>query len=203
MSIYQKYVLPRLIDFVMQGEKNEKERELLVPRASGVVLDIGFGSGLNLPFYKKVVSKLFALDPSRELWELAKARMSTASFPVEFINASAESIPLADNSVDTTVMTWTLCSIPNHKQALQEVRRVLREQGKLLFVEHGLSPEKHISKWQNHFNFVWKRIAGGCHLNRKIDDLITNAGFEILELEKGSGKMVLSYQYKGVAMVRK
>lgn len=203
MSIYQKYVLPRLINFVMQGEENDKERESLVSKASGIVLDIGFGSGLNLPFYRKEISKLFALDPSRELWELAKERVSKAQFPVEFINTSAERISLADNSIDTAIMTWTLCSISNPEQALHEVRRVLKVGKKLLFVEHGLSPEKHISKWQTHFNFIWKRIAGGCHLDRKIDDLITNAGFEIIELEKGPGKIALSYQYKGVAVVRK
>lgn len=201
MNIYQKYVLPRLINFVMQDEKKEEGRALLVPRASGVVLDIGFGSGLNLPFYRAEVGKLFALDPSRELWELAKERVDAASFPVEFIGASAESIPLENNSVDTAVMTWTLCSIPNPKQALQEIRRVLKPWGKLLFVEHGLSPEKRISKWQTRFNFVWQHIAGGCHLDRKIDDLITNAGFEVVELEKGPGKMI--YQYKGVATGRK
>lgn len=201
MNIYQKYILPRLINFVMQDEKNEKKRAQLIPRASGIVLEIGFGSGLNLPFYGKEVSKLYAIDPSKELWEFSKERVSKAPFPVEFINASAERIPLADNSVDAAITTWTLCSIPNPEQALREVQRVLKAAGKLLFIEHGLSPEKRISKWQIRFNPFWKRIAGGCHLDRKIDDLITNAGFKIVELKKTPGKAALSYEYKGVARI--
>lgn len=208
MGLYKKYILPRLINLAMRDESNANERANLVPRASGVVLEIGFGSGLNLPFYTAGITKLYALDPSKELLNLARERVKKVSFPIEFLAASAEKIPLRDDTVDTVVTTWTLCSIPRPEQALREAKRVLRAGGKFIFIEHGWSPEKNVARWQNRLNPIWKVIAGGCQLNRKIDDLLAQADFEIIELKKEYQKRrnhkpkILNYLYKGVAKIK-
>jgi ubiquinone/menaquinone biosynthesis C-methylase UbiE len=145
MDFYNKYVLPKLLDKGMKREEMNKLRPGVVEGASGVVLEIGFGSGLNLPYYKNT-SKLYALDPSRELYELSKDKTGSASFPIEYLEASAEKIPLPDNSVDTVVSAWTLCSIPHPEIALREVVRVLKPNEKFMFIEHGTSPK---SFWKN------------------------------------------------------
>lgn len=201
MSVYGKYVLPRLIDLAMRSKADVAERAKFIPRASGVVLEVGIGSGLNVPFYGNTVERLYGVDPSLELWKLARSRMARVPFPVEFLRASAEDIPMEDMMVDTVVMTWTLCSIPSASQALQEMKRVLKPGGRLLFVEHGLAPDQGVVAWQNRLNPLWKRVAGGCNLNRKIDDLITDAGFLLTQIDRGygGGPKPMAYLYRGLA----
>ena len=201
MGIYAHYILPRLIDLVMRKESDTAERARLVPLARGRVLEVGFGSGLNLPFYSRAVERLYGLDPSRELWRLARRRIDTTGVPFEFIPGSAEVIPLPEASIDDVVMTWTACSIANAERALREIRRVLMPGGRLLFVEHGHAPDAVVAKWQDRLNPMWKRLAGGCNLNRRIDDLVAGAGFEITSIERGYGEgpRPFSYLYKGIA----
>jgi ubiquinone/menaquinone biosynthesis C-methylase UbiE len=201
MGIYNRYILPRLINLAMQSRVVSAERAKLVPLASGKVLEVGIGSGLNLPFYPRNVEKLYGLDPSRELWRMARKRVARALFPIEFFALSGESIPLESTMFDTVVTTCTLCSIPDPARALMEMKRVLKPEGQLIFIEHGLSPEARVMAWQNRLTPIWQRIAGGCHLNRKMDDLIRNAGYHFIQIEKGyiEGPKILTYLYKGIA----
>jgi ubiquinone/menaquinone biosynthesis C-methylase UbiE len=201
VNVYEKYLLPWLIHWGMQSKVATAERRRVIPLASGTVLEVGVGSGLNLPFYGPEVQRLYALDPSRELWKMARKRVREVAFPVEFLAASAERIPLEDRSVDTVVSTWTLCTIPDPWLALSEMRRVLKPEGQLIFVEHGRSPDPGVEAWQNRFTPVWKRVAGGCHLNRSIDALIADAGFDITQIERGyrRGPKPMAYLYKGLA----
>ena len=201
MNLYERYVLPRLIDLAMRNKAATAERARLIPLAAGIVLEVGIGSGLNLPFYGSAVERLHGVDPRPELWALARGRLEGISFPIEFVEASAEHIPMGDRTVDTVVTTWTLCSIPNARLALLEMQRVLKPEGRLLFVEHGLAPDPRVVAWQDRLNPVWRRVAGGCNLNRKIDRLILDAGFQLTENEQGygTGLRLVSYLYRGVA----
>ncbi len=153
--------------------------------ARGRVLEIGAGSGLNLGLYPPEVSEILALEPDGKLLELAERNAAKAGRRVTFIQGSAEEIPLDDESVDTVVTTWTLCTIPNPDRALAEMHRVLKRDGRLVFAEHGLAPEQSVRKWQNRLTPVWMKVAGGCHLNRPIAELVRHAGFEVDELETG------------------
>lgn len=146
-------------------------------------MEIGIGSGLNLPFYPGSITRLSGVDPSAELLSMARRKLTALPFPVELFFRSAEDLPSDDRSFDTAVLTWTLCSIADPMQALAEVKRVLRPGGRLLFVEHGLSPEPKVQAWQHRLTPMWKRIGGGCHLNRKIDDLVRPANFCLVELQ--------------------
>ena len=201
MSLYARYVLPRLTDLIMRNKADAAERAKLIPQASGVVLEIGIGSALNVPYYGPTVKRLYGVDPSRELWTIGRRRMKAASFPIEFLPCSAESIPLEDAGVDTVVSTWTLCTIRDPCAALAEVRRVLKPDGYLLFIEHGRAPDTHAQVWQDRLTPLWMRVAGGCHMNRQIDMLISEAGFSFAKIETGyvSGPKVLAYLYRGVA----
>jgi ubiquinone/menaquinone biosynthesis C-methylase UbiE len=201
MNLYERYVLPRLIDLAMRNKATQAERARAIPLAAGTVLEVGIGSGLNLPFYGRAVERLYGVDPRRELWTLARKRIERAPCPVEFVQASAERIPMGDGSIDTVVMTWTLCSIPDAGRALLEMNRVLKPEGQLIFVEHGLAPDPRIVAWQDRLNPVWRRVAGGCNLNRKIDALILDAGFQFTQNEQGygTGPRPMAYLYRGVA----
>jgi ubiquinone/menaquinone biosynthesis C-methylase UbiE len=165
------------------------------------VLEIGVGSGLNFPLYGKGVEFVYGIDPSPRLLSIARRRAAASGIPVELLLGSATAIPLADNAVDTIVMTWTLCSIPDPLAALREMRRVLKPDGNLCFVEHGLSPEPGVERWQHRLTPPWRRIAGGCHLDRKMDDLIRQAGFDLTNLheEYAPGPRAMSYMYQGCA----
>jgi ubiquinone/menaquinone biosynthesis C-methylase UbiE len=201
MSLYEKLLLPRIIDFVMRQKHLARYRGEVVGEARGRVLEIGIGSGLNLPYYGRDVESVIGLDPSQRLLEVAGQRAAKASMPVELLLGSATAIPLDDASIDTVVMTWTLCSIPDPQAALAEIRRVLKADGKLLFVEHGLAPEPSVERWQNRLTPVWRRIGGGCHLNRKMDALMHAAGFDLPQLstEYAPGPRPMSFMYFGCA----
>jgi ubiquinone/menaquinone biosynthesis C-methylase UbiE len=201
VSLYADYLLPRLIDLVMRGKAAHDERAKLVPLASGVVAEIGSGSGLNARFFGDAVERVYALDPSLALWRLGRARLDAARVPVRFVVASGEAIPLPDHAIDTALMTWTLCSIPDARAALHEIRRVLKPSGRLLFVEHGCAPDAPVRRWQERLNPGWRRLAGGCNLNRPIDALIADAGFRIVQMERGygPGPRPFDYLYRGIA----
>jgi SAM-dependent methyltransferase len=201
MGFYGRVVLPRLIDLAMRGREIVAEREWLIPRAAGLVLEVGAGTGLNLPHYRDGVTRLLALDPSLPSWRLARRRVAGARVPVQFVAGSGERIPVRDASVDTAVITWTLCSIPDPAAALAELRRVLRPAGRLLFVEHGRAPDASVQRWQQRLTPFWRHVAGGCHLDRPIDRLIRAAGFSVDELEaRYVGRpRVGTYFYRGIA----
>ena len=202
MSFYQHWVLPWVIDLTMRNKEARRYRERVIPQANGLVLEIGSGSGLNLPFYGPAVRHLFALEPSPQLRKMAGRRTTGTRFPVEFLDSSAEEIPLDRGSVDTVVTTWSLCTIPDAGRALDEMRRVLKPGGVLLFVEHGLAPDAVVRAWQHRLNPIWNRIGGGCNLNRKIDSLIVQSGFGLAELEteyvKGPKPMTFTYSGRAV-----
>lgn len=201
MGIYSQYVLPRLIHFAMQSTLAAAERQHYVPLASGKVLEVGIGSGLNIPFYSRNVESLVGVDPSGALWKMARRRAELAPFPIDYLGLSGECIPVADKAFDTVVTTWTLCSIPDPMKALEEMRRVLQPDGRLIFIEHGLAPERKVQVWQHRLNPLWQRLAGGCNLHRMIETLITDAGFHIIQIETGylKGPKPPSFLYKGLA----
>lgn len=202
VGAYVKYILPRIIDLVMRNKDMARLRADWVPHAHGDVLEIGIGSGLNLPFYSSQVRRLYGVEPSVELQRMARIRAASAPTKVEFLSQSAEkSLPLSDESIDTVVITWTLCSIADPPSALRQMKRVLKPNGLLIFVEHGRAPDPKVSTWQDRITPVWKRIGGGCHLNRKIDGLLMEAGFKIEELETKylPGPRPMTYTYQGVA----
>jgi ubiquinone/menaquinone biosynthesis C-methylase UbiE len=202
MGFYNKLVLPRLINLAMRNSRLASFRQQTIGAARGLVLEVGVGSGLNLPLYRSAVDRVCGIDPSRELLCRASKRFSDARIPVSLVRASAEQLPFGDTAFDTLVMTWTLCSIPNPVEALTEMRRVLKPGGRLLFVEHGLSPEPRIIRWQRRLTPYWKQIGGGCHLDRKIDDLIRAAGFRVDTLETGymKGPKPWTFMYQGSAI---
>lgn len=201
MALYRKFILPHLINFVMGRKDLARCRSEIVSQAHGEILEIGIGSGLNLPFYSSRVTKVRGVDPSSELLQMASRRAGFLPVPLELLNASAEELPLGDQTVDSVVMTWSLCSIPDPNKALREMRRVLKPGGDLFFVEHGLSPEPQIKTWQERINPPWRALAGGCNLNREIDRLISSAGFRIRQLDKSylPGPRVFSFTYRGRA----
>ena len=204
MGFYAEWILPPLIDLSMRNKQLSPYRERTAGAAEGRVLDIGIGSGLNLPFYAHKAGEIFGLDPSLPLLARARNKAPRMQTPIQLLEGSAERIPLADHSMDTIVMTWTGCSIPDIRSALAEMRRVLRPGGRLLFVEHGRAPEPRVARWQDRLNPFWQRFSGGCHLNRKIDDLLSNAGFQIDCLATGyiPGPKIMTFFYEGAAMPR-
>lgn len=185
----------------MNTEVVSRVRSQIIPAAHGRVLEVGIGPGLNLPFYSSNVQDLRGVDPSKELLRMAEKTVSQARFPVELVQGSAEDLPVESDTVDTVVITWSLCSIPDPGKALAEVRRVLKPGGDLIFAEHGLAPEPKVNAWQNRLNPMWKAFAGGCNLNRPIDRLISSAGFNVLQLETTylPGPKILTFNYKGHA----
>jgi len=202
MGFYDKNVLPHLINLACGSKPTTKQREKVVPQAVGDVLEIGFGSGLNLPFYdQQKVRKIFALEPSAEMRKLSGERVSASTMDIEFIDLPGEEIPLDANSVDTVLMTFTLCTIPDVAAALEGMRRVLKPGGKLVFCEHGKAPDAGVLKWQNRLNPAWQKIGGGCNLNRDIPALLEASGFRIAVDERMyiPGPRIFSYNYWGSA----
>ena len=184
MGLYNKYILPRLINSTCSVSTVSKQRAKIVPLAKGEVLEIGIGSGLNIPFYRKdQVKAIWGLEPQGELLSMARELGEHHDIPIHFLQASAEEIPLDNKQFDTIVITYTLCSIPMAAQALQEMKRVLKSDGQVLFCEHGAAPDQAVLKWQNRINRIWKRLGGGCNLNRDIPQLFVDAGFHIPDLQ--------------------
>jgi ubiquinone/menaquinone biosynthesis C-methylase UbiE len=201
MGFYERWIVPRLLDLAMRNRVLDPYRQRTIETAQGLVLEVGVGSGLNLPLYGPAVTRVVGLDPSPELLRLASRRVPDMVIPVSLLRASAEHLPLADAVFDTIVMTWTLCSISNPIAALTDMRLVLRPGGRLICVEHGLSPEVSTARWQHRLTPYWKRISGGCHLDRKTDDLIRAAGFQIdaIEMAYMQGPKPWTFMYKGSA----
>jgi ubiquinone/menaquinone biosynthesis C-methylase UbiE len=179
MSLYERWVLPRLLDWAMGCPALDEERRATLSSAHGKVLEVGFGSGRNLPFYPRSVETLVAVDPSGESAALARHRIAQAPFPVDYVRLAGERITAADESFDCVVSTFTLCSIPDPVAALRRLRRVLKPGGQLLFVEHGLSPDANVQRWQHRLNGVQRALFGGCNLNRDTTQLLTQAGFSV------------------------
>ncbi|MAS58902.1 MAG: SAM-dependent methyltransferase [Gammaproteobacteria bacterium] len=184
MNFYDKYILPSLINCGCGTKPMRYQRQKIVPLAEGSVLEIGIGSGLNLPFYDLgKINKIWGLDPSKELNNMAKNISTTIDVEVDFIIGGAEEIPLPDNSIDTVLLTYTLCTIAEVKDSIREMERVLKTSGRMLFCEHGLAPDEKVVRWQERLSPYWKKIAGGCHLNRNIPKIIEDSKFKIVKLE--------------------
>ena len=202
MSFYENKVLPHLINFACSTKPSQKQREKIVPLAEGDVLEIGFGTGLNLPFYDtQKVRKIWGLEPSEGMRRKAQPMVDSSDLDVEFIDLPGESIPLDAKSVDTVLVTYSLCTIPDAITALEGMRRVLKPGGSLLFCEHGIAPDESVRRWQDRLNPGWSWAAGGCNMNRDIPDLIAKGGFEISADERMyiPGPKVLCYNYWGRA----
>jgi ubiquinone/menaquinone biosynthesis C-methylase UbiE len=203
MGLYDRYILPTVTNWACSAKPNMKQREKVVPLAEGEVLEIGLGSGLNLPYYDTArVRKVWGLEPSEGMRRLAEKRLQDSNLELEMIDVSAEEIPLEEKSIDTVVITYTLCSIPDVERALRGARRVLRPGGRLLFCEHGLAPEGPVRRWQHRINPVWRRFSGGCNVNRDIPGLLQEGGFRVVVDERMyiPGIRFLSYNYWGSAV---
>ena len=203
MGIYEKYLLPKLLNMAMKAPAMTELRQKLVPMAEGKVLEIGVGSGLNLPFYDRSV-QVTGLDPSVELQSYARDVASRQGVDVEFLSEGGEEIPADDNSFDSVVMTWTLCTIPDPVAAMQEIRRVLKPEGKIILAEHGEAPDAGVSRWQKRINPIWNVIGGGCNLNRRIEALYQDSGFAFDQIDRSylPGPKWATYTYRGVASIR-
>ncbi|MDB3994678.1 class I SAM-dependent methyltransferase [Gammaproteobacteria bacterium] len=206
MSLYEKYVLPKFLNCACGSKPVARQREKVVPLAEGKVLEIGIGSGLNLPFYDKTkVDEIWGLDPSEELSEIARAVAIQEGMEVNFISSGAEEIPLPDDHFDSVLITYTMCTIPEVIRANTEIRRVLKNQGKMIFCEHGAAPDDNIRKWQKRINPFWGKIAGGCNIDRNIPSLIQDSGFDIIEIEEmylPNTPKIAGYNFWGYAVSR-
>ncbi len=205
MGLYSRYILPKVINFTCGLKPIMRQREKVVPRAHGRVLEVGIGSGLNLPYYDAAkVTKVWGLDPAPEMMQMAKRAAGSLPFEVEFIGLPGDEIPLEDNSVDTVVVTYTLCTIPDTTPALRQISRVLRPGGELIFCEHGAAPDASVRRWQDRLNPIWKRLGGGCNLNRPIPTIIEAGGFRIKSLDTMyiPGWRPASFNYWGTAVSR-
>ncbi len=201
MGFYRDQVLPRIEDRVMRGKEYARLRARVAAGLAGEVLEVGFGSGLNVPYYPPGVRRVRAVDPATVGRKLAAARVAASTAPVDYIGADAQALPLEDASIDSVLSTWTLCTIPDAGKALAEIRRVLRPGGALNFVEHGLSPDEKVARVQDRFTPLQRRVAGGCHLNRPIDRLVKDSGLELTRVDAYymPGPHAWGYTFEGVA----
>ena len=184
MGFYDRHILPPLLSAMMGTKPIRYQRKKVVPRAEGRVLEIGFGAGHNLPFYDAAkVSHLWALEPSREIRAKAAERIAASPLEIEFLDLPGEEIPLEDDAADTVLVTYTLCTIPDVMRALSGMRRVLKPTGNLICCEHGAAPDESVKRWQARLDPAWGRIAGGCHLNRAVPQLLQDAGFRIGDIQ--------------------
>jgi len=201
VGLYAEHVLPRGVAWGMSGPRFRRQRASCFQEVAGRVLEVGFGAGLNLPHYPERVTELLAVEPATVNLKLAAPRVAAAPFPVRFIGRDGGAIPVEDGSIDHVTSTWTLCTIADLPQALSEMRRVLKPDGRLHFLEHGLSPDEDVARWQHRLDRLQAFLFGGCHLDRRIDDIVCAAGFAIDSLERYymEGPRILSYLYKGRA----
>lgn len=206
MGFYENYILPGMIDVACGAGPILKQRAKVVPLAEGRVLEVGMGSAINIPFYDPArIEMVWGLEPSEGMRRKAAPRIAKAPFPIEWLGFPGEEIPLDDNSADTVLLTFTLCTIPDFAKALEQMRRVLKPDGRLLFAEHGEAPDESVRKWQNRINPIWKRIAGGCNVNRQIPKLIEDGGFKIEDVDSmylPQTPRFAAFQYWGVATQR-
>lgn len=205
LGLYAEHVVPRIINVACGAKQSRPSRERVCAGLHGQVVEIGFGSGHNVPFYPDTVERVAAIEPSQLSWKLAQERLSASTVTVEQSGLDGQSLPFADNSFDTALSTWTLCTIPDPVLALTEVHRVLRPGGTLHFVEHGLAPDENVQRWQRRLEPLQRRLAGGCHLTRPILDLFKAAGFSVEQVdvfyEAGAPK-ALAADSLGVAVAR-
>lgn len=202
MGFYTRHILPCCLDKACSIGPIEKQRAKIVPLAKGRVLEIGIGSGLNLPHYDPAqVTKVIGVDPDEHIWKRSQSRRAKVKFPIERIGLSGEDIPLDSGTMDTVVVTYSLCTIPDPVKALREMRRILKPDGEILFCEHGRAADANIVKWQKRIDPIWSKVAGGCHSGRDIPKLLQDAGLEARELHQQyiPGPKVLSYNYWGRA----
>lgn len=204
MSFYEQHILPHVIDFACGDKVIMEQRQHVLAAAEGRVLEVGMGSGLNLRYYNPdKVDFVWGLEPSDGMGKKAQKNLQQSPVPVEWLGLPGEEIPLDSHSADTVVLTFTLCTIPEWETALKQMKRVLKPGGKLLFCEHGAAPDEAVARWQNRVNPLWKKIAGGCHLNRNIPELISQAGFSIRELEADylpKTPRIAGFRYRGYAI---
>ena len=203
MSFYEQHILPHVIDFACGDKVIMEQRQHVLAAAEGRVLEVGMGSGLNLRYYNPdKVDFVWGLEPSDGMRKKAQKNLQQSPVQVEWLGLPGEEIPLDSHSADTVVLTFTLCTIPEWETALRQMKRVLKPGGKLLFCEHGAAPDEAVARWQNRVNPLWKKIAGGCHLNRNIPELISQAGFSIRELEADylpKTPRIAGFRYRGFA----
>jgi ubiquinone/menaquinone biosynthesis C-methylase UbiE len=201
MGLYERQLVPRFINFVMSRGDLASIRARVASSLDGEVLEVGFGSGLNLPHFPPGVTRVQAVDPATVGRKLAAKRIAASGLPVEYLGLDGQSLDLESGSVDHVLTTWTLCSIPDADRALGEIRRVLRSGGMLHFVEHGRSPDRRVARWQDRLTPLQRRLAGGCHLNRSIDQLVLDSGLELVRLENyyAEGPRPFGYMFEGIA----
>ena len=204
-KFYEKYVLPKIINCACGTKPILIQRQKIVPSASGVILEIGVGSGVNIPYYSHSnVKKLIGLDLQQDNWDQAYKIAKKSNISIDLLQGDGEELPIPNNSIDTVLITYTMCTIPNVQRSLAEIKRVLNREGKLLFCEHGLAPDKNVHKWQNKLNPIWKKCLGGCNLNRNIPELVLKSGFSfesISEMYIPSTPKFIGYNYWGTAKI--
>ena len=203
MTFYERYCLPRLLDLACGVRPVRRQRDRIVPLARGEVLEVGIGTGLNLPHYRaEQIERIWGLDPATQMNRTTRKRLCGTGLDLELLALSAEQIPVENDRFDTVVLTYTLCSIPDPVAALREMKRTLRPGGRLLFCEHGLAPQPSIARWQRRLTPAWRRIAGDCHMDRDVPALLEAASFKVDDLQQGyiPGPRVLTYNYWGEAV---
>jgi len=204
-KLYERHVLPKVLDACCSTKPINYQRNKIVPYAKGKILEIGIGSGINIPFYDKAnVEKIYGLDPSEELNNIAQKKAINNNLKIDFLLNGAEEIPLPSNSMDTILITYTLCTIQDLESSLKEIRRVMKDDAVMLFCEHGIAPDANIIKWQNRVNPLWGKLFGGCNINRNIPEIIQSSGFTLNSLDQmylPSTPKIVGYNYWGKATI--
>ena len=204
-KLYERHVLPKVLDACCSTKPVNYQRNKIVPHAKGKILEIGIGSGINIPFYNKAnVEKIYGLDPSEELNNIAQKKAINNNLEIDFLLNGAEDIPLPSNSMDTILITYTLCTIQDLDSSLKEIKRVMKDDAVMLFCEHGIAPDANVIKWQNRVNPLWGKLFGGCNINRNIPEIIQSSGFTLNSLDQmylPSTPKIVGYNYWGKATI--